>query len=151
MIDILLVEDDEDKRDQIISFIDERIPSILTEVRSFQSGLKAIKSNTFNLILMDMSMPTFDMSSSESGGRAQPFGGELLLFEMIRRGIMTKVIVITQFDLFGEGEEEISLKDLDIRLQTQFPDNYSGVVQYSISYTSWKEVLFNKITNLISH
>lgn len=147
MKEILLIEDDEDKREQIITFINKKVPANLNEVRSFQSGLKAIKSKNYDLILLDMSMPTFDINSSENGGRAQPFGGELLLFEMIRRNITSKVIVITQFDLFGDGEEEISLRDLDARLQKQFSNIYIGSVQYSISYTSWKEVLFNKINN----
>ena len=147
MIEILLIEDDEDKRDQIITFINEKVVSNLNEVRSFQSGLKAIKSKNYDLILMDMSIPTFDINSSENGGRAQPFGGELLLFEMIRRNITSKVVLITQFDLFGDGEQEISLTDLDARLLKQFPDIYIGAVHYSISYTSWKEVLFNKINN----
>jgi len=149
MKNILLVEDDEDKREQIISFLNAKVSCNLTEVRSFQSGLKKLKLTTYDLILMDMSMPTFDISSSESGGRAQPFGGELLLFEMLRRNILTKVIVITQFNLFGEGDEEISLDDLNIRLKKQFPINYIGAVQYSISYTSWQDLLFNKINNTI--
>ena len=145
MLKILLVEDDEDKREQLIKFISDQNLGSLTEVRSFQSGLKKIKTYSYDLILLDMTMPTFDISATENGGRSQPFGGELLLFEMQRRQIHSKVIVITQFDLFGEGEDEINLRDLDIRLSAQFSNNYIGVVQYSISYTSWKEKLIEKL------
>jgi len=142
---ILLVEDDEDKREQLISFIKEKIKCDLFEVRSFQSGLKMIKKEHFDLILLDMTMPTFDITPTESGGRSQPFGGEMLIYEMIRREIAIKVIVVTQFDLFGKGDEEITLKELDLRLANQFKNIYLGAVQYSINYTGWKESLLGKI------
>ena len=143
---LLLVEDDEDKREQLISFISEELECQLTEAHSFQGGLKAIRSSTFDLILLDMTMPTFDISSKDSGGRSQPFGGEMLLFEILRRGIQTKVIIVTQFDLFGKGEDEITLKDLDARLSSQFGHNYVGAIQYNITYSAWKDLLLAMIT-----
>jgi CheY-like chemotaxis protein len=139
-MNILLVEDDEDKREQLVSFIENEINCELTQVQSFQGGLKAIKTKHFDLILLDMTIPTFDITPVDGGGRSQPFGGEMLLHEMLRREIKTKVIVVTQFDIFGKGEDEITLKDLDFRLSQQF-NNYLGAVQYGIAYTGWKEVL----------
>jgi CheY-like chemotaxis protein len=149
MKDILLVEDDEDKRKQLVEFINLKIHSNVTEARSFQSGLKAIKSKSFDLILLDMTMPTFNINPpKEGGGRSQPFGGEMLLAEMVRRGVVTPVIVVTQFDLFGKGDEEVTLTDLDARLQEQFPKNYLGAVPYRISLTSWEDALLKKINDL---
>lgn len=144
-MEILLVEDDEDKREQLILFVNENKLGRLTEVRSFQSGLAKIKTHIYDLILLDMSMPTFDISANESGGRSQPFGGELLLFEMQRRGIVSKVIVVSQFELFGDGEDKISIEDLNNRLLDSFSENYIGIVQYSISYTSWKNKILDKL------
>ena len=81
-----------------------------------------------------MTIPTYDISPIEQGGRAQAFGGEMLLHEMKRRHIMSKAIVVTQFDLFGKDEDEITLIDLDLRLMKQFPINYlfGGVMQIII-------------------
>ena len=93
-----------------------------------------------------MTLPTFDINSKDSGGRSQPFGGEILLYEMIRREIKTKVIIVTQFDFFGKGEDEINLKDLDLRLTSSFKNNYLGMVQYNTSYTGWKDSLFRIIS-----
>jgi CheY-like chemotaxis protein len=137
---ILLVEDDEDKREQLASFIKTEIRCELTEAQSFQSALRAIKSSHYDLILLDMTIPTFDITPHDGGGRSQPFGGEMLLHEMLRREIESKVIIVTQFDIFGKGEDEITLKDLDLRLSQQFA-NYLGAVQYGIAYTGWKDVL----------
>jgi len=149
---ILLVEDDEDKREQIISYIKNNFSTCcLQEVRSYNSALKAIRNDFFDLILLDMTIPTFDITTNEHGGRSQAFGGELILSEMSRKSICSKVIVITQFDLFGEGEEEISLKGLNQRLVNQFKETYLGAIQYSISYNGWQDLLKNKIESLIKN
>ena len=142
---ILLVEDDEDKREQLIKFIIENYNVTPCEARSYNSAVKAIKEDSFDLILLDMTMPTFDISAQESGGRSQPFGGKMILYELVRREIITKVIVITQFDIFGKGNEEITLRDLDTELMELFSVNYIGAIQYSIKYSNWKALLLDKI------
>ena len=145
---LLLVEDDEDKREQLLMFFDEHFTFSVDEVRSFQSALKAIKTICYDLIILDMTIPTYDISPIEQGGRAQAFGGEMLLHELKRRHIMSKAIVVTQFDLFGKDEDEITLIDLDLRLMKQFPINYLGAIQYNIKYTSWESALLDTINKI---
>jgi len=144
-LNILLVEDDEDKRLELNSFVKTQLQCQVSEARSYQGALKALKNKQFNLILLDMTIPTFDVTPTDSGGRAQPFGGEALLFEMMRREIPTKVIVVTQFDKFGEGAKEVLLKDLDLRLSQQFKANYLGAIQYGNSFEGWADSLLHKI------
>ncbi|UBZ08781.1 response regulator [Salegentibacter mishustinae] len=145
---ILLVEDDEDKRSRIAEFIKNELEANIDIARSFQSGRKSISEKKYDLILLDMSMPTFDISPLESGGRSQPFGGRTLLFEMQRRNINTKVVVITQFDFFGVDDEEITLEELDLELKNSFSQNYLGAVPFNIGYEDWKENLLKKIKNV---
>lgn len=145
---ILLVEDDEDKRGRIVEFIRQELRTEIDTARSFQTGRKFITEKKYDLILLDMSMPTFDITPTESGGRSQPFGGRTLLFEMQRRKINTKVIVITQFDFFGVDDEEISLDELDLELKETFHQNYLGAVAFNIGYEDWKENLLKRIQNV---
>lgn len=144
-MNVLLVEDDEDKRFELNAFIAELLNCHVVEAKSYQSALKALKTSYFDLILLDMTIPTFDVTPMDSGGRAQPFGGEALLYEMVRRGIDTNVIVVTQFDKFGEGDKEVGLKDLDSRLAEQFEVNYLGAIQYGSSYEGWTDNLLQKL------
>ena len=65
---LLLVEDDEDKREQLLMFFDEHFTFSVDEVRSFQSALKAIKTICYDLIILDMTIPTYDISPIEQGG-----------------------------------------------------------------------------------
>ncbi|QRY56333.1 response regulator [Sphingobacterium siyangense] len=148
-MNVLIVEDDEDKRGILLDFLNSNFPLFnVDEVRSYKSGLRALLSKYYDLLILDMSIPTFDVSATEQGGKAQPFGGEMLLHEVKRRSINSKSIVFTQFDIFGKDDEEITLKDLDIRLSKQFGENYLGIIQYNIKFTAWEndlEILINRL------
>lgn len=146
---VLLVEDDEDKRDDLVLFINEKLTKNLRIAKSIQSGKKALREEYFDLVLLDMTIPTFDISPTEEGGRTQAFGGRMLLSEIVRHRIKTKVLVITLFDLFGKGNEEISLPKLDEQLQEKFSEIYFGAIQYSVSLVGWKDELSKKINKLI--
>ena len=141
----LLVEDDEDKRQQLASFIKAQLLSDVIEARSLQSGLKALLVNDYDLIILDMSMTTFDISpaENENGGRPQPFGGREILLQMKRRRIATRAVVVTQYDKFGQGDEETSLKELDKQLHDAFPQTYIGAVEYNVGYTGWQDQLIH--------
>jgi len=147
---ILLVEDDEDKREDLSSFIKEKLTDNFRIAKSIQSGKKALKEAKYDLILLDMTIPTFDVSPLEQGGRTQPFGGRILLAEMVRNRVETKVVVVTQFDLFGKGEEEITLQELDNQLKNSFPKIYYGAIHFSVSIIGWKDLLDKKIKSLIN-
>ena len=142
---ILLVEDDEDKREQLSAFLSNQGNNLVTETLSLQSGLRRLISDTFDLIVLDMTMPTFDITPTEVGGRPQPFGGKELLQQMARRNIVTKTIVVSQFDQFGQGDDLVTLEELDAMLFTMFPNVYLGTVPYTVQYNGWKEDFERKI------
>jgi CheY-like chemotaxis protein len=145
---ILLVEDDEIKRNQIINYLYQSEESIQIETaKSVQSGLKHIVSGEFDLIILDMTLPTFDISADEDGGRPRAYGGRELLAQMKRRIIETPVLVVTQFDRFGKEPELLTLEELDKQLKGSF-ENYIGSVYYSSAFDNWKTILTESITVL---
>jgi CheY-like chemotaxis protein len=148
-MNILIVEDDENKRNQIIEFIEEEIAaSSVTIAKSFQSGLRAIVLGGFDLILLDMTMPTFDIGFDEDGGRPQAYAGREILRQMDRREITTPVIVVTQFDKFGAGADELRLEELDEQLHKEHPASYQGAVYYNAAYADWKQELAKIVSGL---
>ena len=99
---ILIVEDDENKRQHLVRYLREEFAALdVTERRSYQSGLKEILQGRYEAILLDMTLPTFDKSPVESGGLLKHFAGREILGQMERHGIKTPVIVFTAFDQFG--------------------------------------------------
>lgn len=65
---ILLVEDDEFKASDIVKILEDSVANAtVIRAMSATSAMKAINSETFPLIVLDMSLPTFEMSGL--GGR----------------------------------------------------------------------------------
>jgi CheY-like chemotaxis protein len=143
----LLVEDDSNKSKHILDFLEETYPDTKTVLRrSYQSGLKEIFSNEYNLILLDMQLPTFDIKSGEDGYKFRKLAGVDILNELKRKNFKCKIIIVTQFETFGEGEYFIELKDLKESLMQEYKELYIDTVYYNASQTTWKKELKDYIT-----
>ena len=80
---ILLVEDYEEKANDIKSFLFSTFPQIQVDhCTSYNSAQEKIFDATdpYDLILLDMSMTTFDLSSDASGGKPEPSAGKDIPF-----------------------------------------------------------------------
>lgn len=136
---ILFIEDHPYKRAQIISFLEEEIPntSIISK-GSYNSGLKELILNNieYDFLLLDISMPIYDISPEESGGEFMPQAGKLILKEMFLREIPTRVIVVTMYENYVDGT---SIFKLDKELKEEFSENYLGYAYFTPNNTIWKE------------
>lgn len=147
---VLIIEDDEDKLSSLRKFLDSEFPGIVIEVaHSFGSGLRAIiaQHRTLDLVLLDMSMPNFDVSVEEpSGGNPEPFAGRELLAQMKLRGIGTPSVVVTMFDSFGD--KRLSLSELILELSAKYSPPYQGTIHYDSRQEGWRSALRDKIRAL---
>ncbi|MDO8653177.1 MAG: hypothetical protein Q7R66_13410 [Undibacterium sp.] len=148
---ILLIEDDEEKTEKILDFIEEKYPSTKVEVaRSFNAGLRAIiKASSSDILLLDMSMPNFNTTDEDpSGGAPEHFAGREILAQMKLRGIQIPTIVITMFDLFGENPDKISFSQLEQQLRTMYAPTFLGMVYYNSGQEGWKNSLGSLINKI---
>ncbi len=145
---VLVVEDDEDKRQHLMEFILSETTAEIAEARSLQGGLRALLRDSFDLVVLDMTMPTYDITPTEDGGRPQPYAGREILQQMERREIKTRVVIVTQFDRFGHSDDEITLEELNTQLKNAFPINYMGAVHYSVTFAGWQENLRRVLSKL---
>lgn len=135
----LIIEDNEAKSAQLSRFLESEFDGIvLGERRSYNTGLSAIKELVPDIVLLDMSMPTFDRRGTQTGGRTRYYAGRDVLSEMRRLNLASKAIVVTQFDTFGEGTQTRTLGELKSELEEEFPDRYLGTVYYHPSRFDWK-------------
>lgn len=133
---LLLIEDDDYKASQIQDFLEGE--GYLVEIRaSFQSGMKALVSDSYHLLLLDMSIPTFETVKTNQNSRYRPFGGVDILKELQRRDLRIPVIVVTQYSVFGEDRENITRENLDESLTEQFESIYQGMVYFDASSLDW--------------
>lgn len=145
----ILIEDDSKKIEDIKEYVTNKLGCEYFTVReSYQSGIREILKNDFDLLLLDMSIPTFDKSPSESGGPYEKFGGYKVLREIIRKKRPVKTILITMFDDFGESDLSITLSQINSSLKKEFSSIYIGSVFYHARENKWQEDLKNLIQSL---
>lgn len=147
---ILLIEDDENKRLQIKRFLEESYPNMVIDVaRSFQSGLDALCDGNPDIVLLDMTIPNYDAGPDETGGYMYKTGGWELLRQMDRFEIVKPVIVVTQFEKFGDAPDAMDLQDLNRKLQAEHSDVYRGYVYYNAAISGWRSELRKQIDQVI--
>jgi len=147
---ILIVEDQEEKSDDLVTFFNSNYsqsPDICIK-QSLRSGLRALTmQKDYDLVILDMSMPNFDPSADDPiGGTPESFAGKELLSQMELREISIPVVVVTQYATFSKGQ--ISLDDLDLNFKHTYPGFYLGAVYYSSASESWKGKLRLLINDL---
>ena len=99
---ILLVEDDEHKMNDIISYIETLKKNIIVNVaRSVESGVQAAVDNRYDLVLLDMTIPNFDITEKSDGGKSYKNGGEIIVKELIYEEVAFRCAVITQYETFN--------------------------------------------------
>lgn len=142
---ILLVDDFPSKAELIENFLIEEFKELeIVKKESYKSGLYEICTNgdQYDLILLDMSMPTFDFSAEENGGEPEPIAGKLILENMSLRGIKTKVLVVTMYENF----DGTRLSQLNNELGSFFNDIYIGNVFFSFKQNDWKRSMSQYIS-----
>lgn len=145
---ILLIEDYEDKANNILAFLKLEFPNCeVIQRTSYNSAQEEIfeHGSDYSLILLDMSMSTYDLSTDASGGLPEPSAGQYILEGMYLREIMTPVIVVTMYNVFGRKQ----LEAFDIELKESYPQNYKSYVFYSPQKNDWKKQLKNQINEIL--
>lgn len=139
---ILLIEDDKKKIEDIKEFLLNFYNySGLVIKESYQSGLRELIKVKYDLLLLDMSIPTWDKSINESGGNFEKFGGYKILKEITRKKKPIDTVLITMFDDFGESDTSVTLEHLNKLLSDEFPTLYKGVAYYNTREDNWKTEL----------
>lgn len=145
-MNILIVEDDENKYKTISEYISSIYPQIKLFVsHSYQSGVQMAIDHKYDLLLLDMSIPNFDITVNEEGGEALKNGGELIIEELLDEGIDFKCTIITQYETFNNEP----LSTIDSRLRKSCGTKYCGCIKYDTYNDDWKELLKANIENVI--
>ena len=150
MPNILLVEDDDNKISAVSLFLRSTFPDLtLFTARSFQTGWRALQENSVRIVVLDMTLPNYDLGPEEDGGKIRPFGGQEFLRKMRRRGLKTPVVVLTQFETFGSGEDRLDIESLRDQLGRTFPEHCKGTIYYNSAVDTWKSELQSLLKDII--
>ena len=135
---ILIVEDQMVKAYNIKTFLMESYPGIEVDVaRSYQSGLERSFEGNYDMTLLDMTLPNYDIKEGEDGGITRLKGGQLIIEELIEEDIPFKCAVVTQYETFDNE----SIETVDAQMRKLCGGRYYGYVKYNNSDDNWKKEL----------
>lgn len=144
-MEILIIEDNFNKIKQIKDFFLDFYPEFsITESHSFKDGLIKVYMNRWKLIILDMTLPIYDITHTESGGDKRPVAGKDIMRRMLLQKIYIPVIVITQFETF-DGDK-ISLNSLNEEFEKKYGAIWRGTVFYEND--DWRISLKKLLDNL---
>lgn len=139
-MNILYVEDEEEKAREVVTYLQEKNKVVLK--KSYTSGVSAIYDDTYDLILLDMSLPLYDYGSEdEDENEFDTFAGVDIIDELVRLERTEKVVIITAFDILGEDDNRVDVHQLDERLRSEYERNYIGTIYYDVSSLEWRREL----------
>lgn len=144
MLRLLIIEDDEPKLQQIIETVQAAIcQATLVPVKSLNSACRALDEDEYDLVLLDMTLPTFDGGkTAHASGRQRTQGGRDVLRYMWESEISSQVYVVSQFrDFPDDRETTIGLDVLGSQLKVEFPTLYRGSIYFEHKSTAWKNEL----------
>ena len=139
---VLLVEDDEFKAADLVRLLHENLPPHqFTRAASVTSALRAITSNRFDLVVLDMSLPTFDPSGPGGGGSPQGQGGVEVLRLANRTGAGSHYIVVTQYPDIEIDGADVPLGQAADRLSKRFTLRVRACLPYEFDRDDWQYAL----------
>lgn len=143
---ILIIEDNLNKLKQIRSLLEKKYSnSEIEETYAFNNGMKKIIQNNWDLVILDMSLPTYNITSTDGGGDKKPVAGKNIMKRMLNKKIFSPVVVITQFETFDD--DKISLELLNKEFETSFSQIWKGTIYYGDDDWEWN---FEKLLNTLN-
>ena len=147
---VLIVEDSESKRASIETVLEREFPGVIIKrALSVKSAIDSLQVTIPEMVIADMSLPTFDIETRERGGTPRPFGG-IEVFETLERNeIIVPVLVVTSYPEISDGKQSMGLLELSERLKSEFPDMFVGVVYFDSAYSKWEHEIMSYFSSVL--
>ena len=131
---ILIIEDNHSKLKRIRDFLEKNYQFIsVHDAMSYTAGLRRLYDDQWDLVLLDMSLPIYDLNIQDSGGDKKSIAGKEIIKRMQHRKIITPTVIVTQFDTFGDNG--ITIESLNEEFEHDFSEIWRGTINYE--KTSW--------------
>lgn len=137
---VLLVEDDQHKEDPLRKAILQAEPSTCIDVaRSVQAAISQIRASTFDIIVLDIALPSHQSQVGGAQPMQQPSGGVEVLLELSYLGRDDKVVVVTQYPDIEYKDEFHSLSKFPRRISRDLTINLSKVIKFQLNGDGWRK------------
>lgn len=140
---ILIVEDDGQKlrdiREEVQLLLKDAVISTAT---SYKGGVIAALESAFDLLIVDMTLPTVDVKAGDRGYKMLAYGGAEIVRELTDENRLPVCILISSFDELGVGAGRRSFSSIAEDLRKDIGTKLLGSVRYgSTGPIFWKQQL----------
>lgn len=130
---ILLVEDEPHKKEELTASLKGffKGEAALEHVDSVHAAYWAVSEHHFDLIILDMALPTFTAEEDAAErGFDQAQGGVEVLRALKSRNLKSKIIIITQYPDITFGGKRLKLSEAPKILSQRYGQDVVGSVLY---------------------
>jgi CheY-like chemotaxis protein len=150
-VNVLLVEDDEFKAADIEKVLSEALPvADVQRAMSVTSALRAMTGNRYALVVLDMSLPTFELSGPGGGGSPQGQGGLEVLRLARRLENSSPFVIVTQYPDIDLDGQNIPLPSASRALR-RFGVDVKKCILYEFDGDAWRTELRQYLLEMSYH
>lgn len=131
-MNVLIVEDDPHKSSQLVVELKSfGIAADISLASSLQQAMSIVEVRSFDLVLLDMAIPSHDGGAGTADVYSQPVGGLDILLYLSDEDRRDSVIVVTQYPTVEYNREHVALSKLVERLGKDDITNVKGVIRFT--------------------
>lgn len=139
---ILLVEDDAFKQKELEGALLELIPDADVRVgRSVQQAVTLLGERAYDLIVLDMALPSHEVRPAAAQPMSQPSGGVELLLELSYEQRGDPVIIVTQYPEIEFDGRLFALSQFARAFGKKASANLRGAVYFNVLDGGWQAEL----------
>lgn len=142
---ILLIEDDAYKLNNVVNYLESISDDMYIDTGgSVAKGVSMALNNSYDLLLLDMTIPNFESNKGQESGMSYKNGGEYIIRELLEEDINFRCAIITQYETFNNE----TIDEISQRIDNLCKGKYYGYVKYSTMDEQWKNELKNLIADV---
>lgn len=140
--DVLIVEDDTHKREELELFISKHTPNVtISNAASVTAAISAIDLQIFSLVLLDMALPSHPLKPGMGPPVSLLSGGLELILEFDYSRRKDPIVVLTQHPEIEVDGELLPIKSVTKRLRELYAVNLIDCLYYELGSDVWQERL----------
>ncbi len=139
---ILLVEDDNFKQELVEQALREAGFKITLAVgRSVQQAVQLVRSDVYDLIILDIALPSHENRPGGAQPISQPSGGLEVLLELSYEERADKVVIVTQYPEIEYDGTMYLLNSFQSHVAKTISANIVGVILFNAQDHHWRSQL----------
>lgn len=135
----LLVEDDPHKEERLTEILlSSNPPWEIIVGRTVQQGVELLRQAQYDLIVLDMALPSHQMRPGGAQPISQPSGGVEILLELSYESRSDRVVIVTQYPEIEFDDRLYALSAFPKAMRKAMNVNLSHVISFSMRGERWK-------------